>query len=156
MQNIEINLTVNKKHYTLSVNPLKPLINVIREDIGLTGTKSGCGKGECGACTLLLNGKPVTSCIIPAAQANNADIVTTEGIGSEEKLHPIQESFVEEGAVQCGFCTPGMIISSYALLKKNSNPTEDEIKEAISGNLCRCTGYTKIIQAVKKASKKMR
>ena len=156
MQNIEINLTVNKKHYTLSVNPLKPLINVIREDIGLTGTKSGCGKGECGACTLLLNGKPVTSCIIPAAQANNADIVTIEGIGSEEKLHPIQESFVEEGAVQCGFCTPGMIISSYALLKKNSNPTEDEIKEAISGNLCRCTGYTKIIQAVKKASKKMR
>ncbi len=156
MQNIEINLTVNKKHYTLSVNPLKPLINVIREDIGLTGTKSGCGKGECGACTLLLNGKPVTSCIIPAAQANNADIVTIEGIGSEEKLHPIQEAFVEEGAVQCGFCTPGMIISSYALLKKNSNPAEDEIKEAISGNLCRCTGYTKIIQAVKKASKKMR
>ena len=156
MQTVKINLTVNKKNYTVNVPPLKSLLKVLRDNLGLMGTKIGCGKGECGACTVLIDGQPVTSCLIPVIQAENKEIITIEGIGSEDKLHPIQEAFVEEGAVQCGFCTPGMIVSSYALLNKNSNPTNDEIKEAISGNLCRCTGYTKIIQAVKKASKKMR
>ncbi len=156
MQTVKINLTVNKKKYTVNVPPLKSLLKVLRDNLGLMGTKIGCGKGECGACTVLIDGQPVTSCLIPVIQAENKEIITIEGIGSEDKLHPIQEAFVEEGAVQCGFCTPGMIVSSYALLNKNSNPTNDEIKEAISGNLCRCTGYTKIIQAVKKASKKMR
>ncbi len=156
MQTQVIRLNVNNKEYEVNVIPLKPLLNVLRDDLGLIGAKEGCGKGECGSCTVLLNGKPVTSCLVPVIQCEGKEIITIEGIGDEDNLHPIQEAFVEEGAVQCGFCIPGMIISSYALLTKNKNPDEEEIKEAISGNLCRCTGYTKIIKAVKKAAEKMR
>ncbi len=151
MELIEICFYVNNKEYRLKVEPLKSLLHVLREDLKLTGTKEGCGKGECGSCTVLLDGKPVTSCLVPISQVNGKSVITIEGIGSEKHLHPLQKAFIEEGAVQCGFCTPGMIISSYALLKEKSIPTEDEIKEAIAGNLCRCTGYAKIIKAVKKA-----
>jgi carbon-monoxide dehydrogenase small subunit len=131
-------------------------IDLIRDVLGLTGTKEGCGKGECGACTILLDGKPVNSCLLCAPKLHGREIVTIEGVTKEGgKLHPIQEAFLEEGAVQCGFCTPGMIMSSKALLEKNSHPTEEEIEEAISGNICRCTGYIKIIKAIKSASNKM-
>ena len=131
-------------------------IDLIRDVLGLTGTKEGCGKGECGACTILLDGKPMNSCLLYAPKLHGREIVTIEGVTKEGgKLHPIQEAFLEEGAVQCGFCTPGMIMSSKALLEKNSHPTEEEIEEAISGNICRCTGYIKIIKAIKSASNKM-
>ena len=153
MQEMEINLTVNKKKYTLKVPVNITLLDVIRERLHLTGTKEGCGKGECGACTVLFNGRNVNSCLILAPQADGAEITTIEGIGSLEHLHPLQKAFVEEGAIQCGFCTPGMIMSSVYLLKENPHPTEEEIREGLSGNLCRCTGYAKIIKAVEKASK---
>jgi len=153
MQEMEINLTVNKKKYTLNVPVNITLLDVIRERLHLTGTKEGCGKGECGACTVLFNGRNVNSCLILAPQADGAEITTIEGIGSLEHLHPLQKAFVEEGAIQCGFCTPGMIMSSVYLLKENPHPTEEEIREGLSGNLCRCTGYAKIIKAVEKASK---
>ena len=153
MQEMEINLTVNKKKYTLKVPVNITLLDVIRERLHLTGTKEGCGKGECGACTILFNGRNVNSCLILAPQADGAEITTIEGIGSLEHLHPLQKAFVEEGAIQCGFCTPGMIMSSVYLLKENPHPTEEEIREGLSGNLCRCTGYAKIIKAVEKASK---
>ncbi len=153
MQEMEINLTVNKKKYTLKVPVNITLLDVIRERLHLTGTKEGCGKGECGACTILFNGRSANSCLILAPQADGAEITTIEGIGSVEHLHPLQKAFVEEGAIQCGFCTPGMIMSSLYLLKENPHPTEEEIREGLSGNLCRCTGYAKIIKAVEKASK---
>ena len=153
MQEMEITLTVNKKKYTLKVPVNITLLDVIRERLHLTGTKEGCGKGECGACTILFNGRNVNSCLILAPQADGAEITTIEGIGSLEHLHPLQKAFVEEGAIQCGFCTPGMIMSSLYLLKENPHPTEEEIREGLSGNLCRCTGYAKIIKAVEKASK---
>ncbi|MFH1938561.1 MAG: (2Fe-2S)-binding protein [bacterium] len=131
-------------------------IDLIRDVLGLTGAKEGCGKGECGACTILLDGKPVNSCILYAPKLHGREVVTIEGVTKEDgKLHPIQEAFLEEGAIQCGFCTPGMIMSSKALLEQNPYPTEEEIEEAISGNICRCTGYTKIVKAIKSASNKM-
>ena len=153
MQEMEITLTVNKKKYRLKVPVNITLLDVIRERLHLTGTKEGCGKGECGACTILFNGRSANSCLILAPQADGAEITTIEGIGSVEHLHPLQKAFVEEGAIQCGFCTPGMIMSSLYLLKENPHPTEEEIREGLSGNLCRCTGYAKIIKAVEKASK---
>lgn len=130
-------------------------MDLLRESLGLTGTKRGCGSGECGACTVLVDGKAVNSCIYPALKVDQCRVLTVEGLGSEEKPHPLQQAFLEEGAVQCGFCTPGMLMSSYALLQKNKNPTTEQIKESIAGNLCRCTGYIKIINAVKKAAQKM-
>ncbi len=155
MKEIEISLTVNNKPYKLSVPTNITLLDVLREKLKLTGTKEGCGKGECGACTVIFNGRSANSCLILAPQADGAEVITIEGLGTLENMHPIQEAFVEEGAIQCGFCTPGMEMSSFYLLTKNPNPTEDEIREGISGNLCRCTGYMKIIKAIEKASQKL-
>ncbi len=129
---------------------------MLREDLNFTGVKEGCGIGECGACTVLMNGKPVNSCLVLIGQAEGSEVVTIEGLkGKNGELHPLQEAFIEAGAVQCGYCIPGMILSAEALLQNNPHPTEDLIKEAISGNLCRCTGYRQIIDAVKIASKKI-
>lgn len=153
MQEMEINFTLNNRKYKLNVPVNITLLDVIREKLHLTGTKEGCGKGECGACTVLFNGRSANSCLILAPQADGAEVTTIEGIGTVDNLHPLQRAFVEEGAIQCGFCTPGMIMSSLYLLKKNPHPTEEEIREGLSGNLCRCTGYAKIIKAVEKASK---
>jgi len=152
----EIEFTINGKKRKLTVSPNDLLLNVIREDLGLYGTKYGCGTGECGACTVLMDGKPVLSCLTLAVWADKKTITTIEGIGTDESPHPLQETFVEAGAVQCGYCTPGIILSAKALLDKNPNPTEDDIKTAIGGNLCRCTGYVKIIEAIQLAAKRMR
>jgi len=151
----EINLTVNNRPYRLSVLSHRTLLDVIREDLGLTGTKEGCGLGECGACTVLLDGQAVNSCLVLAAEADGKKITTIEGLADGDKLHPVQQAFVDHGGLQCGFCTPGMIMSAKALLDKNPTPTEEEIKQAISGNLCRCTGYTKIIESIRAAAENM-
>ena len=151
----EIEFTINGKHRKIIVNPNELLLNVIREDLGLTGTKYGCGTGECGACTVLVGGEPVLSCLTLAVTVDKKEVTTIEGIGTDENPHPLQQTFVEAGAIQCGYCTPGMILSAKALLDKNPNPTEDEIKRAIEGNLCRCTGYVKVIEAIKLAAKRM-
>ncbi len=151
-----INLKINGEFYQLNVKPNILLLDLLREKIGLTGTKSGCGTGECGACTVLLEGRPVNSCLMLAVEANEKNVLTIEGLASDGQLHPLQEAFIEEGAVQCGFCTPGMILSVKALLDVNSNPKEEEIKKAIAGNLCRCTGYTKIIKAIISAAENMK
>ncbi|MFB0507745.1 MAG: (2Fe-2S)-binding protein [Thermodesulfobacteriota bacterium] len=130
------------------------LLHLLRNDFELTGTKEGCGKGECGACTVIVDGKAVNACIYPAMELEGKEVLTIEGlVGAEGKLHPIQKAFVEHGAVQCGFCTPGMVMSAKALLDENPNPSEDEIRMAIAGNFCRCTGYIQIIEAIKAASK---
>jgi carbon-monoxide dehydrogenase small subunit len=144
----EINLIVNGVSYQVAVKPTESLLQVIRDRLGLTGTKNGCNVGECGACTVLVDGVPIRSCLMLAMTARDKQITTIEGLAEGETLHPIQQAFVEHGALQCGFCTPGMIMSAHALLNKNPNPTVDEIKEVIAGNLCRCTGYTKIVEAI--------
>lgn len=151
-----INLKINEESYQFNVKPNILLLDLLREEIGLTGTKRGCGTGECGACTVLLEGRPVNSCLMLAVEANEKNVLTIEGLASDGQLHPLQEAFIEEGAVQCGFCTPGMLLSVKALLDVNSNPKEEEIKKAIAGNLCRCTGYTKIIKAIISAAEKMK
>jgi carbon-monoxide dehydrogenase small subunit len=143
-----INLKVNGKPLELAVEANQTLVDLLRYDLGLTGTKKGCGTGECGACTVVLNDKPVNACLVLAVQANGAEILTIEGLKPPEGLHPLQQAFVDKGAIQCGFCTPGMILSASSLLKQNPNPTEAEIRTALSGNLCRCTGYQKIVEAV--------
>jgi carbon-monoxide dehydrogenase small subunit len=148
-----INLKVNGKEYELAVEPNTLLVDLLRCDLELTGTKKGCGSGECGSCTVILNGKPVNSCLVLAVQANGADILTIEGLKPAEGLHRLQQAFVEKGAIQCGFCTPGMILSASSLLERNASPTEGEIREALSGNLCRCTGYQKIVEAVQSVNK---
>ncbi len=150
-----IKLTVNGTRYELTVNPWESLLNVIREDLGLTGTKEGCGLGECGACTVIIDGMTVNSCLVLAVEADGKKITTIEGLAEGDKLHPIQEAFMEEGGLQCGFCTPGMIMSAKVLLDNNPNPDDDEIKKGIAGNFCRCTGYTKIFASIKAAAKKM-
>ncbi len=152
MKKINIRFKVNGRQADLTIAPNKRLLDVLRDDLGLTGTKEGCDIGECGACTVVLNGQAVHSCLILAAQANGAEIITVEGLTQNGELHPLQKNFLEYGAVQCGFCIPGMLLSSYALLNENPNPREDDIKEAIAGNLCRCTGYKQIIQAVEAAA----
>jgi len=129
---------------------------MLREDLGLTGTKDGCREGECGACTVLLDGKPVNACLVLAGQAAEREILTIEGVRKNGHLHPLQQAFVEAGAVQCGFCIPGSIMSAYALLESNQNPSEDQIRQAMVGNLCRCTGYSKIVEAVMLAAEMMR
>ena len=144
-----IKLTVNDREVEIAVEPNMTLTDLIRYELGLTGTKKGCETGDCGACTVLLDGIPVNSCLVLAVQANGAKVETIEGIESEAGLHPVQDAFVEKGAIQCGFCSPGMILSAKHLLDKNPNPDESEIRAAISGNLCRCTGYQKIIDAIK-------
>jgi carbon-monoxide dehydrogenase small subunit len=151
----QIKLTVNGKLYELSVPPGETLVEVIRDDLGLTGTKEGCGLGECGACTVIMEGKAVNSCLVLATEADGKQITTIEGLADGDKLHPIQQAFVDHGGFQCGFCTPGMIMSAKALLDKNPTPSEEEIRRGIAGNLCRCTGYTKIIESIKAAAKNM-
>ena len=143
-----IHLVINDEEKSLSVDVNKTLLEVLREDLGLTGTKRGCNQGECGACTVLLNGKPVSSCSLLAVKADGKSIVTIEGLAQDGTLHPIQKAFNEKGAIQCGFCTPGMILVTKSLLEQNPKPQLAEIKEAISGNICRCTGYVKIIEAI--------
>jgi len=149
---IEIKLVVNEKPYTLDVEPSERLIDALRNRLGLLGTKEGCGEGECGACTVIMDGKTVNSCLVLAAQANGSVITSIEGVGNRRSPHPVQKAFVEVGAVQCGFCTPGMVLSAKNLLDKNSQPSDAEIGIAMSGNLCRCTGYDKILRAVKIAA----
>ncbi len=147
-----VSLRVNGKDYEFSCEPNVTLLQIIRDRIGLTGTKSGCDFGECGACTVLMDGDPVLSCLILAAEAHGAEITTIEGLSSGEALHPIQRAFIEQGAIQCGYCTPAMILSAKSLLDRNENPSEEEVREAIAGNLCRCTGYVKIVKAILAAS----
>jgi carbon-monoxide dehydrogenase small subunit len=148
----QIWLRVNGFEYDVPVMPHWTLLDVLREEIGLTGTKKGCDKGECGSCTVIMNGQAVLSCLVLAIQAQGKEILTIEGLSQGGKLDPVQDAFVKYGAIQCGFCTPGMIMTSRALFNKNPRPSEEEIKKALSGNLCRCTGYMKIIEAVKNAS----
>jgi carbon-monoxide dehydrogenase small subunit len=151
----EIKLKVNGIEYIVEIEPWRTLVEVLRETLGLTGTKKSCNEGECGACTVLMNGKPVASCLVLAIDAQGKDITTIEGLSEGEKLHPIQEAFLKYGAIQCGFCTPGMVISAKALLDRNPKPTVLEARKAISGNLCRCTGYQHIVDAIIGASKMM-
>jgi len=152
----EIRFTLNGKPYALSVKPWRTLLELLREDLSFTGTKEGCGQGECGSCTVIMGGKTVNSCLVPALEADNQEIITIEGLVDGDNLHPIQDAFVEQAGMQCGFCTPGMIISAKALLDKNPNPSEEEIREGIAGNFCRCTGYTKIIESISAAAEAMK
>ena len=156
MKTIDINLQVNGRRHHISVQPGELLVNVLRDRLGLTGTKIGCGEGECGACTINLNGKPVLSCMILAVQADGCVIKTIEGLQNGPSLHPLQEAFISESAVQCGFCTPGMIMAAEALITKDPNPGEAAIRTHLAGNLCRCTGYDKPVKAVLKASREIR
>lgn len=151
-----ITLTVNGRTHEVEVEPRERLLDVLRYKLGYTGTKEGCGTGECGACTVLLDGKPVNSCLVLAVSANGKRITTVEGIAQDGKIHPIQQAFVEHGAVQCGFCTPGFIVNAYALLEENQNPDSETIRYWLAGNLCRCTGYQKIIKAVLAAAETIR
>ena len=144
-----IHLTINDQHYEVAVEPNQTLVDLLRYQLGLTGTKKGCEMGDCGSCTVILDGKAVNSCLVLALQADGRSILTNEGLETGEGLHPVQEAFVEKGAIQCGFCSSGMILSAKNLLDQKSNPSETEIRRALSGNLCRCTGYQKIIEAVK-------
>ncbi len=143
-----IKLKVNGETHEVAVEPRKTLLDVIRDDLGLTGTKKGCDQGGCGTCTVIFDGKAVNSCLVLAVEAEGKDVLTIEGLAKGAKLHPIQEAFINHGAIQCGFCTPGMIMSAKVLLDKNPNPTEKEVRDAIGGNLCRCTGYVKIVEAI--------
>ena len=146
---VKVHLKVNGLAYETEVEPRRTLLELIREDLELTGTKEGCGLGECGTCTVLLDGKPIKSCITLAVQANGREVTTIEGLEkSDGILHPLQQAFIDHGAIQCGFCTPGMILSGKALLDENPRPTELEVRQAIAGNLCRCTGYQKIVEAI--------
>ena len=153
----EIRLTINREQKTVTVPPMKRLLDVLREDLGLTGAKEGCGEGECGSCSVLMNGELVNSCLVPVLQAEGASIVTIEGVAQlavdGEKLHPIQQCFLERGGAQCGICTPGMILATYHLLNKYPSPTLLQIQEGLAGNLCRCTGYMRIFDAVEQAAK---
>jgi carbon-monoxide dehydrogenase small subunit len=151
-----ITVTVNGAKEPVEVPSNMTLLRMLREKLGLTGTKNGCSAGECGACTVLLNGQPVNSCLVLAVEADGAEVTTVEGLGSDGQLDVIQQAFIDEGAVQCGFCTPGMLISARALLDRSPNPGEAEIREALVGNLCRCTGYKPIIEAVQRGAKTQR
>lgn len=148
MAKYPLDLVVNGKKYSFEVEADLRLVDLLREQMHLLGTKESCGKGECGACTVLMDGKSVASCLVLALQANGAEILTVEGLGGEEALHPLQKAFIQYGAVQCGFCTPGMLLSAKYLLDNNPRPTREEIRAALAGNLCRCTGYVKIIDAI--------
>jgi carbon-monoxide dehydrogenase small subunit len=149
-----INFAVNGEQRTLEVYPVARLLDVLREELELTGTKEGCGEGECGACTVILNGEIVNSCLVPVAQVNGADITTIEGVAGEEQLHAVQQSFIEHGGAQCGICTPGMVLAAVDLLQRNPQPSEADIRTGLAGNLCRCTGYMKIFESVVRACQK--
>lgn len=144
-----VTLTVNGEPCEVTIDVNRTLLEVLREDLSLTGTKESCGQGACGSCTVLLDGLPVRSCLLVAVEAEGRDITTIEGLSQGGKLHPVQEAFIEHHAIQCGFCSPGMILTASALLAANPRPTEDEIRLALSGNICRCTGYAKIVAAVR-------
>jgi carbon-monoxide dehydrogenase small subunit len=148
----QLSLTVNGELYEVQVEAETTLLDLIRDSLGLTGTKKGCNEGDCGACTVLMDGEPVNSCMLLAVEADGREVITIEGIARGRELHPLQKAFVEKGAVQCGYCTPGMVLAAKSLLDENSQPTEEEIRHALSGNLCRCTGYAKIVEAVKAAA----
>lgn len=151
-----INLKLNGKNITLYVDPASRLVDVLREDLALTGTKIGCEVGECGACTIIINGIATTSCLVLVGQVEGAEVLTIEGLSELEIGHILQKCFVENGAIQCGFCTPGMLMSAYALLSHNPNPSREEIKNAMSGNLCRCTGYIPILNSIEKAKEELK
>jgi aerobic-type carbon monoxide dehydrogenase small subunit (CoxS/CutS family) len=153
---MEIEITVNGRKRRFDVEPNKLLLNLVRDELYLTGTKYGCGIGECGACTVLLDGEAVQSCMVLAVDADGKSVETIEGVADGDKLDPIQEAYIEEGAIQCGFCTPGFIMTTKALLKENPDPSEAEIREYLKGNYCRCTGYVNIIKAVQSAARKLR
>ena len=153
---VQIKVKVNGREYTRRVQPRLLLVDFLRDELGLTGTHIGCDTGHCGACTVMLNGVTVKSCLLLAAQANNSEVLTIEGVAPPDGLHPVQQAFLDYQGLQCGYCTPGMILSSLFLLQRNSNPTEEDVKKAIDGNLCRCTGYLTIVKAVKTAASKMR
>jgi len=153
-EKVKITLKINGEKYETEVEPRRLLVHVLR-DLGFTGVHIGCDTSNCGACTVIMNGKSVKSCTVLAVEANNAEILTVEGLAKDGKLHPIQEAFWEHHGLQCGYCTPGMIMESYWLLKEKPNPTEEEIREGISGNLCRCTGYQNIVKAIKSAAEKL-
>ena len=148
---VEIKLSVNGEPRTVSAHPMERLLDVLREQLHLTGTKEGCGEGECGACSVVLNGRIVNSCLVPVAQAEGATIKTIEGVASGEQLHAVQQAFIECGGAQCGICTPGMVLAAVDLLERNPNPTEADIRTGLAGNLCRCTGYMKIFDSVVRA-----
>jgi len=151
LKRVKVSFILNGERKDVEVSPEMTLLELLREVLGLTGTKEGCGEGECGACTVLLDGRPVYSCLLLAAQVDGREVETIEGVGTEEEPHPLQRAFVRKGAVQCGFCTPGMIMTAKALLEENPRATRSEIREAIVGNLCRCTGYWQIIEAIEAA-----
>ncbi|OHB79144.1 MAG: hypothetical protein A2Z25_21300 [Planctomycetes bacterium RBG_16_55_9] len=145
-------LIVNGEERSVVTDPERSLLDVLREDLHVTGPKYGCGEGQCGACTVLMDGRPTRSCVIPVAMANNKKIITIEGLADGDRLHPVQQAFLDEGAVQCGYCTPGMVLTAVALLKEHPRPTDEQIIEAMNGNICRCNGYTKILSAVRRAA----
>lgn len=151
-----IRLEINKETYEVEVENRRTLLDVLREDLHLMGTKKMCDMGECGSCTVIMDGQAVNSCLVLAMDAEGKKIETIEGVAAGDQLHPIQEAFVNQGAIQCGFCTPGMVMTTKAFLEKNPNPTEEEIKVAISGNFCRCTGYVRIVEAIRTAADRMR
>lgn len=153
---LTVGLTVNGSFFQIYTAPDKSLLDLLRKDLGLTGVKDACGQvGECGACTVLLDGKLVNACLVLAGQADGREVITIEGLADEARLHPVQQAFIEAGAIQCGFCTPGAILAAYDLLCHNPHPDDDQIREALSGNLCRCTGYTKMVAAVHNAEKEL-
>ena len=153
---ITVKLTVNGQEKTITTNSQRSLLDVLREDLGLTGAKYACGEGQCGACSVLVDGKTVRSCVTPISKVDKTSIVTIEGLASDDALHPVQEAFLEEGALQCGYCTGGMILTAIALLEENARPTDQEIVEGMNGNICRCNGYPKIVSAVRRAAVKMK
>ncbi len=156
MMKHSLSLTVNGELYEVLVEPYCSLLDMLRDHLQLTGTKKGCDEGDCGACTVLVDGKTVPSCMVLALDAREMGITTVEGLRQGDRLHPVQEAFVQYGGVQCGFCTPGLIMSGVGLLLENAHPTEEDVRFAIGGNLCRCTGYTKVVQAILKAAEAMR
>lgn len=150
-----ITLTVNGEKRTVVTDPTRPLLEVLREDLHVTGPKYGCGEGQCGACTVLIDGKHARSCVTPVSLADNKAITTIEGLADGDRLHPVQQAFLDEGAIQCGYCTPGMILTAVSLLNENPHPTDEQIVQAMNGNICRCNGYTKIVNAVRRAAAKI-